>query len=485
MADSRADECAFFREICSVWGGPLSVAEAAGKLLAFAHRFCRPRAGAVFLGQLNRVASIGPELTDLKTCQHFALGPGMLFLDTPQIVDDDVMATVSRYGGLFLQQAVDEEETHRKLQHLRELEEWTDVLSVLVQGLRHDLTRPALLESLKSQLGVLFPDHTSSVLQVGPETWWLRGQGDSTEAVRLCRDQGVNLEDLGATHVEPLGPGETSLLGCRVPPEGALLVGSSVPFNRQDWMALSVLANHVAAAWQLQDSEAQLIHSAKLAAVGQLAAGVAHELNNPMGSIQLALDLCKKQGVGQNKMLERVLDTASRAVDRGKDIIHKLLYFSRDAHKGHQRVDLNAAIQESADLFRLQLDVDRVKLQLELAPEPLEVQGNLGELVQVLGNLLLNARDVARGGWVRVRSRRDGAQVVLEVDDSGPGVPEEIRQKIFDPFFTTKPVGEGTGLGLSISRQIAEHHQGTLTLRGKVFELRLPASGPAGHAAAQ
>jgi len=415
---------------------------------------------------------------------------GTLYLDEPRILDDEVLETLSRYGGLFLRQAALEEETRAALDHHRsrheELEEWTDVLSALVQGLPHltrELSREAFVESLRERLRELFPWHSSALLAMGGETYW----GSSPELVRLCREssQGVHFADLQETRLAPLSPGEHSLLGCPIHPDGALLVGATEQnaFNKQDWMALSVLANHVSSAWevalayrQLQESEAQLVHSAKLAAVGQLAAGVAHELNNPLGSIQLALDLCRRQGVGQNKALERVLDTASRACERGKDIIQKLLYFSRDAHKGHKRVDVNAAIIESADLFRLQLDQDRVALELELSPEPLEVRGNLGELVQVLGNLLLNARDVARQGWVRVRSRRDGAFVVLEVEDSGPGVPDEIRNKIFDPFFTTKPVGEGTGLGLSVSRQIAEHHGGTLSLRGKVFELRLPSS---------
>ncbi len=220
----------------------------------------------------------------------------------------------------------------------------------------------------------------------------------------------------------------------------------------------------------LKRSQEQLVQSSKMAAVGQLAAGVAHELNTPLGAVLLGVGA--RLEAGPDKTLERVL----RAATRAKEIVAKLLYYSRDARTGRKPTDLNVVVRDTLDLLGSQLQLDGVSVATDLAELPC-VSANQNELQQVLTNLLINARDAGKNISIATRAVRSGAEI--EVRDDGPGVPLEIREKIFDPFFTTKPVGAGTGLGLSTSLQIALAHDGRLQLGpgpGGHFVLWLPAA---------
>jgi PAS domain S-box-containing protein len=224
----------------------------------------------------------------------------------------------------------------------------------------------------------------------------------------------------------------------------------------------------------------QLVHGERLSAIGELIAGVAHEINNPLqtiiGCTELMLD---EQDGGNRKDLELVRKEAMRA----GQIVRNLLAFARRGSPDRVVVDLNDLVRATAALREYHLRQINIALTVRCTPTPLPVLANREEIRQVILNLLLNAEhaisssDAAGGAIVMQTFHADGQQVV-EVSDTGPGISPELRGRIFEPFFTTREVGEGTGLGLSISLGIASAHGGTLMLvdsaQGARFWLALP-----------
>ncbi len=233
---------------------------------------------------------------------------------------------------------------------------------------------------------------------------------------------------------------------------------------------------------QLRTSEAKLIESAKLAAVGQLSAGLAHEINNPLGSIRLGIEstLRKEQLSAFSKdMLEKGLT----AVKRAEQVIGSLLNYSRTEGKGKVKVSALAVMKDTVSFLGGALRLQGVAVELPETAVDATLLANPGELQQILINLLLNAKDAVEGrepARVALRLEIEGEKAHLEVHDNGPGLVPEVRGRIFDPFFTTKPVGKGTGLGLSVSRQMAAANGGTLEaldaspLGGAGFRVCLP-----------
>ncbi|MEW6283451.1 MAG: ATP-binding protein [Candidatus Eremiobacterota bacterium] len=236
---------------------------------------------------------------------------------------------------------------------------------------------------------------------------------------------------------------------------------------------------------RLRSAQERLLQASKLATVGQFAAGIAHELNSPLAAIQLSIEGARDSLSVRPERLPGKLESAREAVLHCRNITGKLLRASRAESTPRVPSDLNQAVRAALELVETRLRKDRVEVDLDLAPLPATTV-SLSEVQQVVMNLLVNARDAvlspgAAGRAIRVRTRVDGDRVVLEVEDSGPGVPEEIRDRIFEPFFTTKPPDRGTGLGLSISRELAEENGGQLELEGPtLFRLSFP---PADRAA--
>ena len=228
---------------------------------------------------------------------------------------------------------------------------------------------------------------------------------------------------------------------------------------------------------RLQD---QLVHTERLSAIGELVAGVAHEINNPLqtvvGSVELMLEDAPSPSI------RRDLETVRREAGRAAQIVRNLLAFVRRGTPNRAPVDLNEIIREAVSLREFQLQQKGIGLSLDLSDGPVRVLGNREELQQIVMNLLLNAEQAvgdAGLGLLTIRTRSAGRLQSVEISDNGPGVSEELHGRIFEPFFTTKVVGEGTGLGLSISHGIASAHGGTLELvpadRGATFRLVLPA----------
>jgi signal transduction histidine kinase len=232
----------------------------------------------------------------------------------------------------------------------------------------------------------------------------------------------------------------------------------------------------------------QLIRTEKLASVGQLAAGVAHEIGNPLAAVLGYVDILRGDaagGAGELAPSDRLdaLDRVKAETQRIHRIIQDLLAYSRPTKEEAQPCDPLATLRSAEGLLRPQARFRGVTVAVEgdEAPWP-SVLISPGRLTQVFVNLLLNAADAMAGkGSVKVSCAAAGGQVRLTFSDAGPGVPAELRRKIFDPFFTTKPPGQGTGLGLPISRAIVESYRGTLELGvgvpggGATFVVTLPA----------
>ncbi|MBK6422157.1 MAG: PAS domain-containing protein [Gemmatimonadetes bacterium] len=290
--------------------------------------------------------------------------------------------------------------------------------------------------------------------------------------------------------------GEDALIGAarrgeRVPPLQVRSAGTG-RMLRLTAAPLAEPAEHAAVVVLVEDVteqrslEAQLIQSERLAAVGQLVSGVAHELNNPLTSIA-GLSEFLQERAGLARADREHLEVIHAQAERAGRIVRNLLTFARRGTPGDQVVDLNDLVARTALLVGYELRIRGITLREERAAAPLPVRGNADELQQVLLNLVNNAAHAVRGlppGEPRevalLTAAEDGHAVVM-VRDSGAGVPEALAAQIFTPFFTTKEPGEGTGLGLSLSYRIIESHGGRLRhqappagRRGAEFSFQLP-----------
>ncbi|MEP6888890.1 MAG: ATP-binding protein, partial [Nitrospirales bacterium] len=240
------------------------------------------------------------------------------------------------------------------------------------------------------------------------------------------------------------------------------------------------LALHEAA---LRDTQAQLLQASKLASIGELAAGIAHELNNPLNNIGLCVgNVLDRAEQEHDEHLTRDLRIVNEQVHRAAAIIHHLRTFARTTTTERDMVMLSEVIQRGLLFLTEHLRLDNISVQTELCRTEAPIWANAIQLEQVMINLLTNARDALEGQSskvVTVRTSVAAGVVTLMVEDNGPGIPAEVAARIFDPFFTTKPVGKGTGLGLSITYGIVNDHGGSIHLEkgaggGARFVITLP-----------
>jgi len=236
---------------------------------------------------------------------------------------------------------------------------------------------------------------------------------------------------------------------------------------------------------ELREKQEQLVQAAKLATLGELTTGVAHELNNPLNNIGLFIgnvtDLIELGTFDRERML-RDLSSAMEQVHKASQIISHLRTFGRVAPVSREHVRVNAIVVQALALLQEQLRLRTIDVHLGLCSEDPIVLGNAIQLEQVFLNLFTNARDAvaeSRHKLIRISSRCDRHSVRLVFEDTGPGIPPGLEQRVFDPFFTTKDVGAGTGLGLSIAYGIVRDHEGTISIdntagRGAAFVVQLP-----------
>ena len=230
------------------------------------------------------------------------------------------------------------------------------------------------------------------------------------------------------------------------------------------------------------EAEQQLIQASKMATLGEMATGVAHELNQPLSVIKTVSSFCmKKTGAGQpidDEILSTMLSKVDSNVDRATRIINHMRQFARKSDMEMVPVQLNDVLKSAFEIFSQQLKVRGIRVIWETSEGLPRINGDPGRLEQVFINLLLNARDAIESRWgntpddgsddgkvIRLWTGMEAKAVVCRVCDTGTGIPENMVEKIFEPFFTTKEVGKGTGLGLSISYGIVKDCGGTIEAR--------------------
>jgi signal transduction histidine kinase len=262
-----------------------------------------------------------------------------------------------------------------------------------------------------------------------------------------------------------------------------LLLGA---FALQQARRRAVLEAREAEGARVRDLERQLFHAERLTTVGRLAAGIAHEINNPLEGMSNYLTLARDSlARGDAASAERQLAAVKTGLDRAAGIVRQVLAQSDPAKAPRTPLDLNEVLRETEDFVRSRKEFRHLSFGLDLGPGPLVVHGSRVMLGQVVMNLLVNACELQpERGEVRVSSRRQGGHVVAEVEDRGPGIPEADRHRVFEPFFSTR---NSTGLGLSICHTIVRQHEGELDVRpreggGSVFRMRLPEAAPSGSA---
>ena len=267
---------------------------------------------------------------------------------------------------------------------------------------------------------------------------------------------------------------------------------SGEPYTADDLAVFSGLANQAALAvenamvfQELRHNEASLIQSEKLASLGQLASGMAHEIHNPLTIISGEAQLYLARFKGQHEQVDTVLQSIVEECQRAADITRRILRFAKPSPTATGAselapVDLRSLLDDSLTLAGYQVKMERVVCQRELPADLPKVRGNQNQLQEVLLNLILNAYQAMGepGGTLTFSaSVSNGRHVEFSVADTGPGIPPETLKKVFDPFYTTKQAG--TGLGLFVCQRIAQSHGGLLTVRsspgqGTCFTLRLP-----------
>ena len=269
--------------------------------------------------------------------------------------------------------------------------------------------------------------------------------------------------------------------------------GSAEPFSAEALRAAEALARHAALAIEnaqlfereqhtieeLQKAQKQLLQSEKLATIGQMAAGIAHELNTPLTYIMGNLELLELQDLSAAQ--REMLSSIARGAERIRALAQRLLAFSRPAREEMAPLAVNDVVERSLELCQYQIASGRVALEKTLEPELPRVLGVSNQLEMALINLVVNAVHAMgeKGGRLAVGTRRRGDDVEIWVQDEGPGIPERVRSSLFEPFVTTKPEGKGTGLGLSTVLMVVERHNGHIDFdteegRGTTFRVTLP-----------
>jgi len=240
---------------------------------------------------------------------------------------------------------------------------------------------------------------------------------------------------------------------------------------------------------KLKETQAQLVQNAKLASLGVMSSGLAHELNNPlqfiMGFNERMKAYFETNELATFKDVENYISKISKNCDRMKKIIQYFRDFSRQTKQNFKPTSINDTISNSFILFKEQLRLRNIKIELYLSRNDPQINGNNNRLEQVFTNLISNSRDAItsvfplEGGLLRVSSKVENNSVILDFSDNGTGIEKSKIDRIFDPFYTTKEVGKGTGLGLSISFGIIREHKGNINClntskEGTTFRIKLP-----------
>ena len=276
--------------------------------------------------------------------------------------------------------------------------------------------------------------------------------------------------------------------GVELVADGRLYSVTALPIGGTDGPCVLVFADQT----DKRRLQEQLIQSEKMSAIGQLIAGVAHDLSNPLASVVGFADYLLESEKDAPPHLLEPLRAIQAEAERAAGIVHNLLSFARKQERRRRSVPIAPVLEATIFLLRNQLMACKVESELRIAPDLPNVKVDANQIQQVFVNLINNAAQAIQATnregriWIDVARWLDGIAVTIE--DDGPGIPDEIADKIFEPFFTTKPEGQGTGLGLSICQGIVREHGGRITLckregRGAAFRVDLPGHSSPGREA--
>ena len=230
----------------------------------------------------------------------------------------------------------------------------------------------------------------------------------------------------------------------------------------------------------LKNAQHALVQSEKMAAVGTLSAGLAHEVKNPLSAVLGYAQLSKRK-LGQPEALLKHLDTIEAETRRCNEIIGNLMQFSRQEKGELTQISVNEVVEKSMAIVDHQLGLKSVEIESELADGLPDISGNANQLQQVIMNLMINAQQAMgeEGGTVSLATLIENDSLLITVSDTGPGIEPDVAAKVFEPFYTTKPAGQGTGLGLSVTYGIIQDHGGDISVKrsdsgGAKFVVKLP-----------
>ena len=242
---------------------------------------------------------------------------------------------------------------------------------------------------------------------------------------------------------------------------------------------------------KMHELNAQLVQSDKIAALGKMAAGVAHEINNPLAVILQKTgwieDLLDEEDIQQCKNIDELRASITKIedhVERARKVVHNMLGYARKMEPRLEDVDINATLKETISLLDNYAKINNIEIILALASDLPIIASEQARLQQVFLNLINNAIDaIEKNGFIQVTSKREANFIEIKIADNGPGISEENRNKVFEPFFTTKKAGSGTGLGLWVSYDIIKKLGGEITLtnekgKGSTFIVRVPIIKP-------
>jgi len=276
------------------------------------------------------------------------------------------------------------------------------------------------------------------------------------------------------------------LLRARLLVIGLVLGGLLIIVMGTVFITRGMVARLIAAEREKAKLDAGLMQSSKMAALGKLAAGIAHEVNNPLAVIKEKVgwltDLLSEEDISRNENFQEFDDALKKIdhhVDRARKVTHRLLGFARRMEPTQERVNINRILEETTDFLRNEAHYRNISIHTDYARDLPETTSDSTQLQQVFLNIINNAIDaIAKDGVITIQTTHypKDKMVGICISDDGPGIPAEVLSKIFDPFFTTKT--EGTGLGLAISRNILQDHGGAVSVesssRGTTFLLQLP-----------
>jgi two-component system, NtrC family, sensor kinase len=250
---------------------------------------------------------------------------------------------------------------------------------------------------------------------------------------------------------------------------------------KDEFSHLAIAFNHMM--YELEKRQSLLVESHKLRAIGNLTAGIAHELNNPLNNIIITSEMLKTdyKELPEEELEDMINDLVIQG-ERAQQVVKNLLDFARESETKTEYLYLDKLIDETIQLVKNQTKLSKVKLIENITPNLPPIYGDRKLLIQVFLNLFINAIDaMPKGGdlTVNVSEEKKTGFLAVQITDTGDGIPEHLLKSIFNPFFTTKPVGSGTGLGLSVSRGIIEKHGGHIDVesragQGATFTAYLP-----------